>query len=110
MLDALGGIPDLRLRNYAGARLASGLPALTKLKRGQRKADNTYRDITIAGRLVLPLLGRFSPTRNEATRQKGSAESACSIVKQALKRVGIHMSEKTIEEIWGKYATVLVRS
>jgi hypothetical protein len=110
MLDALGGIPHARLRSYIGARLTTGLPALEKRKRGQRKADNTYRDMTIAYHLILPLLDRFNATRNEATKQKDETESACSIVTKALERAKIHMSEKTVEDIWGKLGPVLARS
>ena len=110
MLDALGGIPDAQLRSYAGARLTNGFPALEKRKRGQRKEDNTYRDMTIAYHLILPLLDRFNATRNEATKQKGETESACSIVTKALAKAKLHLSEKTVEDIWGKLGPVLVKS
>jgi hypothetical protein len=116
MLDALGGIPDSGLRNYIGARLANGFPILAKRKRGQKKTKNDYRDGVIAWNLIRPLLGRFKATRNDATRQKGKTESACSIVCKALARTGrngkagINMSEQAIEDIYRKYARVLGRS
>ena len=98
MLEATGGITDNRLRAYVCGRLSGWLVTNSKRKRG-RTRDNWGRDAVIVGRLVLPLLDRFKATRNDATE----AESACSIAKAALERIGIHISEKRIEEIWGKY-------
>ena len=98
MLEATGGITDNRLRAYVCGRLSGWLVTNSKRKRG-RTRDNWGRDAVIVGRLVLPLLDQFKATRNDATE----AESACSIAKAALERIGIHISEKRIEEIWGKY-------
>jgi hypothetical protein len=101
ILDALGGIPDARLRSYVCGRLMGGLTPLTKRRRGQKKADNSYRDAVIAGWLIPPLLDRFNATRNAETRH---AESACSISTTALAHVGVHISEKRLENIWAKVA------
>jgi hypothetical protein len=38
----------------------------------------------------------FDATRNAATRR----ESACSIVAKALARLGLNLSERTVEDIW----------
>jgi hypothetical protein len=105
MLDAMGSIPDARLRSYVRDRLTGGLTHLTKRGRGQKKTDNTYRDAVIVGRLIPPLLDRFNATRNAETRH---TESACSITTKALASVGVHMSEKRLENIWAKFAPLYV--
>lgn len=47
----------------------------------------------------------FSPTRNRALHGDPDApESGCSILKKALARMGIHVSEHTLEKIWEKNA------
>jgi hypothetical protein len=106
MLDAAGIIPDARLRSYVCGRLMGGLPPLTKRGRGQKKTDNNYRDVVIAGWLIPPLLGRFNATRNAETKH---TESACSITTKALAIVNLHMSERTLEGIWTKFSHVLVK-
>ena len=40
---------------------------------------------------------RFHPTRN---REQTTHESACSIVTEALERVGVHLEETSVEKIW----------
>ena len=57
MLDAIGGIPDARLKSYVCGRLMGGLPPLTKLGRGKKKTSNDQRDIVIAGRLRVSPIG-----------------------------------------------------
>jgi len=47
----------------------------------------------------------FAPTRNAASR--GKQESACSIVAAALGQVGIHMSERTVEEMWASHTAAV---
>jgi hypothetical protein len=42
----------------------------------------------------------YKPTRSRASKDKGGADSGCSIVKDALSRQGVHMSEEAIEKIW----------
>jgi hypothetical protein len=68
-------------------------------KRG-RRSQTAGRDLVIAGAVSLVVHGaRFSPTRNHAAPQP-AGPSACSIVRAALAQVGLHLSERTIEEIW----------
>jgi hypothetical protein len=105
MLAALYSIPDPYLRAYVCGRLAGGLTPLTKRGKGQKKTDNSYRDAVIVGRLIPPLLDRFSATRNAETKH---IESACSITTIALANVGVHMSEKRLENIWAKFAHLFV--
>jgi hypothetical protein len=99
MLDGAGCIEDRLLRAYIRDRLLEGMAPKTKPKRGRNSKDTWGRDAVIVGRLIPPLLDRFKPTRNDATKD---TESACSIVTAALARVGIHLSEKQVEGIWGK--------
>jgi hypothetical protein len=42
----------------------------------------------------------FRPTRNDASRDKGGGYSAAGIVHVALKRLGVKLAERTIEDIW----------
>lgn len=109
ILDAVGGVPDQVLRSYVCGRLNGGLPTLTKRGRGKGKAENSYRDAVIVGWLIIPLLDRYNPTRNDATKQSDKARSACSIVTEALARAGVHMSEKRVEEIWGRFSRILAK-
>jgi hypothetical protein len=100
ILEATQTIPDSRLRAYAIEMLYRGGAPKMKKKRGRNAADNALRNMIIVGCLIPPLLrAGFSATRNEVTRKR---ESACSIVCNALKAVGIHLSEKAIETVWGK--------
>jgi hypothetical protein len=101
MLDAIYSIPEPKLRSYVCGRLMGGLKPLTKRRRGKKETDNSYRDAVIIGRLIPPLLDRFRATRNAETKH---IESACSITTRALASVGVHMSEKRLENIWTKYA------
>ena len=106
LLWETGTIADLRLRAYAAERLGGGVQITERRSRGRSAQDNFYRDQLIAFRLIPPLLRMgFHATRGDATKDMaGKAESACSIVCGALKRIGIHISEKRIEGIWGKFA------
>ena len=98
MLNATHCISDPELRTYVEGRLTVGIPSIGKRGPGRSKKDNAYRDMVIVGRLIPPLLDRFDPTRNAATK----GESACSIVSKALARVGMHMSEGAVERVWEK--------
>ncbi len=109
MLEAKGGIPDPRLRAYVCGRLTSGIAPVGKRGRGRTGKDTWGRDAVIVGRLIPPLLDRFSATRNKATRSKDGAEFACSIVTKALSKVRHNMTEKRVEDIWGKHSHVLAK-
>jgi hypothetical protein len=68
-------------------------------KRG-RYAKGLYdlRDLTIVKAVdYIAKRGDFFPTRNPETKTN---ESACSIVRTALERNGMHLSERTVEDIW----------
>jgi hypothetical protein len=71
------------------------------------KHTYTERDGRIAEVLgMIEGLG-FPPTRNDTTRAREKAgepanQSACSIVMKALARLGVHMSERTVEDIWAR--------
>ena len=62
--------------------------------------------LPIAVRLIPPLLSMgYHATRSDASKDKlEKRDSACSIVCGALKRIGIHISEKRIEGIWAKFS------
>jgi hypothetical protein len=105
MLDGAGCIKDRLLRAYIRDRLLGGVAPKAKPKRGRNSKDTWGRDAVIVGRLIPPLLNRFSATRNAETRH---IESACSITTIALGNVGVHMSEKRLENIWAKFAHLFV--
>jgi hypothetical protein len=106
LLSATKGISDSRLRNYASRRLSGDIQSSPKRGRGRSATDNSLRDVVIAGRLIPNLLPLgFHATRNDATE----GECACSIVSDALGRVGISLSERRIAEIWGSYSHLFPR-
>jgi hypothetical protein len=88
-----------RLRAYIVGVLSSAASA-QHVRRGRNPYAKHPRnfDIALAVREVV-VLG-FRPTRNAATE----AASACSIVKQALETLGIHMTEKNVEKIWERFS------
>jgi hypothetical protein len=95
LLTATGGIADKQLRAYAAERLSGDAPQPA----ASTKDKNIYRDNVIASYLIRPLvLQGFRPTRNEATKDADKGESACSIVSQALKRIGLNLSERRLSE------------
>jgi hypothetical protein len=101
ILQATGTIADQRLRDYACRRLSGDMSRPpVKPARGRSADDNRWRNVCIVGYLIPPLLrAEFPPTRNEATE----TESACSIVSQALAKIGIKLGEKAIAKIWARY-------
>jgi hypothetical protein len=81
--------------------VATGKPS----KRGRRPKGNSARDLAIA--LVADGISRrysLFATRNVATLEKRTAESGCSIVVEALKRLNIEMSEANVNAIWRRVA------
>jgi hypothetical protein len=121
IMDAWAGnkFAEMALRKYAAERLSKGFslpPNLNQFvldvlndrlperrKRGQERFLNWNRDvaITCAVRDVVKL--GYSPVRNRASREKGGKDSACSIVAQAIGRIGGNLSEAAVERIWRTY-------
>jgi hypothetical protein len=88
----------LCLARYAADALRAGIKVPPKLRRLKSRGRDVQ--IMIAVYTVTTDFG-FNPTRNHAARDADdAAESACSIVAQALARNGIHMSEDAVEQIW----------
>jgi hypothetical protein len=81
-------------------------PLLKAMKKRRRGAPTLhFRDCSIAA-VAIPLLEQdYNPTRNDETRYK---ESASSIIREALRRLGVMMEEKRINAIVLKYATLFV--
>ncbi len=69
-------------------------------KRGRDPYANHPRNFNIACTILNVTSLGFKATRNRATE----SESACSVVVQALERLGIHMSEANVEKIWERFA------
>jgi hypothetical protein len=91
-------VPE-RLRNY----LAEILILRDYGPKKRRGHKNYLRDQYIRHAVKVVSAHGFKPTRNEATREKtsGAAEmhSACSIVQDVLRELGVDLEEKTIEDI-----------
>jgi hypothetical protein len=111
MLEGAGCIKDRLLRAYICKRLDGAMASKAKPKRGRNSKETWGRDAVIVGRLILPLLDRFKATRNKASRNKdGAAESACSITQKALAQIRHNVTEKRVEDIWGRLShTVLAK-
>lgn len=104
MLREEGCIFDPQLRQFVSTRLLNPAPP-----RDKRKSRNNYRDMGIAS-LVYSLFPQFSATRNEASRSKGGKECGCSIVSEALKRLGERgMSEDRVKKIYLKQTPLVWR-
>jgi hypothetical protein len=84
-------------------------------EKGLRRTYAAGRDGDIAYAVWDATMRGFHPTRNEATRRKEAlgkpaGQSACSIVTKALARVGVHMSERSIEDIWAAKSEQLMQA
>jgi hypothetical protein len=110
-LDLIKRLPDEvmppHLRDYICGVLSK--------EKGLRRTYAAGRDGHIAYAVWDATCRGFSPTRNEATRRKEAlgepaAQSACSIVTKALARVGVHMSERSIEDIWAAKSEQLMQA
>jgi hypothetical protein len=68
---------------------------------GQLRTDNNFERnfciVTLVGSLSS---AGFAPTRNRAAQDKDGPPSGCSIVAEALTRVGRSMTERAVEEVW----------
>jgi len=89
-----------------GVKLRVRGPLLEAMKKRRRGAPTLhFRDCSIAA-VAIPLIEQgYDPTRNDETRYK---ESASSLIREALRRLGVTMEEKTINAIVLKYATLFV--
>lgn len=68
-------------------------------KRGRSKATNALRDVAIVQTIAMLTNSHdLQPTRNAAT----TLECGCSILSEALLRVGIDMGEANVAAIWSK--------
>ena len=70
-------------------------------KRGRDPYANEHRNSIISNAVgMLAELDGFRPSRNTVTKAPKRAECGCSIVANALARVGIHMTEANVTAIW----------
>jgi hypothetical protein len=92
-------LPPSRWRDYAVQALQRpDPPGEWELDRGGIKV----RDRAIRHAVEKAYAQGLFPTRNQATRDKGGAHSACSLVAEELKRLGIRLSEDAVEKIFRK--------
>ena len=102
----VGRLPDHvmspHMREFICEILTRAKDDLPRQRGKYAKGVFALRDFTILKAIqYLWETRRLSPTRNAATRDKAGIESGSSIVATALERLGINMSERNIEEIWG---------
>ena len=71
-----------------------------KGKPGTSPGDRHVRNKCIAHLIKLAAGFGFNPTRSDASKNKDGGPSGCSIVRDELEQVGIHLSEKGVEKIW----------
>jgi hypothetical protein len=92
-----------RLRKYVCRMLEEAKPL--------DRSTYFQRDLWITFNVnqIVRLFG-FAPTRNAESRRKGREESACSIVATALRKLGVHLSERTIEDMWAMHRPSLGKS
>jgi hypothetical protein len=93
------------LRMYVMVILRHRYEALPPRSRGGDKYANFARNLFIVGSLRRLKARGFKPTRNRETRNDPK-ESGCSIVAQALRRIGIHITPIGVEEVWRNRETL----
>lgn len=97
--DLIKRLPDevmpAHLRDYVCG-------VLSQTPRDLKRTYAAGRDLYIADAVYHVMKRGFHPTRSSASRDKGLAESACSIVQKALARAGVTISERMVEDIWFK--------
>jgi hypothetical protein len=73
-------------------------------KKGElREQMNALRDQRIAEMVALTCQDGFYVNRGSATKDHERRESACSIVAEALSKLGFKLSEKRVKAIWDKH-------
>ncbi len=100
-LEAERPLPDA-LREYLIEELRSEVNRRPK-RRGRDPHAYHPRDFEVACIISNVIMLGFRPTKNRATE----GVSACSIVTQALEKLGIHLSESAVEKIWERFSPKL---
>jgi hypothetical protein len=102
LLRKYAGVPGAREAIIAALQRARTRPR----KKGElREQTNALRDQWIAEAVALTCRdGTFSPTRNkDAKATRDRKESGCSIVAEALRRLGLKLAEKSVADIWAEH-------
>jgi hypothetical protein len=99
--DAISRFPDEVLPPSLRDYICS---ALSEEPKGKRTYAGS-RNLRIIQVVYLVMDRGFDPTRNDATRTKERCgepvnQSACSIVAKALRRVGVRLDERSVEDIY----------
>src|SRR5262249_4829434 len=81
------------LRKYAARILEDGAPPV---RRGTNPNAHLNRDAIVVRNVNILIKAGYKATRSSASRDAGSAESACSIVSDELKTI----NEEAVEKIW----------
>jgi hypothetical protein len=89
-------LPPSPWRDYALRDLRRYVP--TQARRGGIEVRNQW---IFYAALWATYCG-LKPTRSPAGRYKGSSHSACSLVAEGLKEIGLSLSEDAVKKIWDK--------
>ena len=96
-----GLYPEGRSDSLFKALTGKEPPKRRERGRGGDPRAHFARDLMIL--YVIKTVGEvfgLKPFRSRAAKDKGGAESGCSVVVEALKRVNVHMTEGAVEKIW----------
>jgi hypothetical protein len=81
---------------------------MNRLKSGSGKPTRSWRDNALCVAAHFLVADGYDLTRNEATRDQESAESAASIIRQALKRISDRkLGEKRLNAILLKHRKLI---
>jgi hypothetical protein len=90
-----------RLRFFVCFKLMQGIATESK---GRGRAPLANRNYKIGWAInELARTQKLRPTRNRAFEGASNNLSACSVIKRALERRGVNLSESTVEKIWQDY-------
>jgi hypothetical protein len=98
LLNAFEEIENSSLPKWVKLRVRE--PLVKAMRKRHGKPKRRFRDFTIAAAANRLIARGYDATRNDATRH---TQSASSIVRQALRRLGVTMKEKQINTIVLKY-------
>jgi hypothetical protein len=95
--------PEGRRESLVRALTGRRPEARTKARRGGDPFAYKTRDLIIVHAIhnICKQFG-FKPLRSGAAKDKDGLDSACSIVKESLRLVNVHMTEAAVEKIWNK--------
>ena len=87
-------VPPSPWRDYILIMLRNTRPVLPTAEK------HIWRNLTLSMAVEYGREAGLDPTRGRHQRYTNGAHSACSLVAEELKKVGLHLSEDAIEKVW----------